>query len=229
MGRKSKYTLEFKLKIINEYEARLISLRSAYDKYSVPRSTIKEWLMIYKSQGFNGLKGSHKNKKQDKETKIAAVEDYLNGIGSLKDICIKYKISSWSLLRRWIKVYNNSHKEFKTTGGIQLMTKGRKVTYDEKVEIVQYCIAKGKDYYAAMEKYNVSYQQIYSWIRKYEKNGVDGLVDRRGKAKPESELTDMDRLRLENKMLAAKNYELEMENRLLKKLEELERRGRSVK
>ena len=109
------------------------------------------------------------------------------------------------------------------------MTKGRKVTYDEKVEIVQYCIAKGKDYYAAMEKYNVSYQQIYSWIRKYEKNGIDGLIDRRGKAKPESELTDMDRLRLENKMLAAKNYELEMENRLLKKLEELERRGRSVK
>ena len=229
MGRKSKYTLELELKIINEYEAGSISLKSAYDKYAVPQSTVKEWLMIYKSQGIYGLKGSNKNKKWDKETKIAAVEDYLNCIGSLKDICIKYKISSWSLLRRWIKVYNNIHKEFKTTGGIKLMTKGRKVTYDEKVEIVQYCIAKGKDYYAAMEKYNVSYQQIYSWIRKYEKNGIDGLIDRRGKAKPESELTDMDRLRLENKMLAAKNYELEMENRLLKKLEELERRGRSVK
>lgn len=229
MGRKSKYTSEFKLKVLNEYEAGLISLTSAYDKYAVPRSTIKKWLMIYKSQGIDGLKGSNKNNKWDKETKIAAVEDYLNGKGSLNEICKKYKISSWSILRNWIEVYNDSHKELKTTGGRKLMTKGRKVTYDEKVEIVQYCITNGKDYYAAMEKYNVSYQQIYSWIRKYEKNGIDGLVDRRGKAKPESELTDMDRLRLENKMLAAKNFELEMENRLLKKLEEIERRGRLVK
>ena len=36
---------------------------------------------------------------------------------------------------------------------------------------------------------NISYQQIYSWVRKYEATGVDGLVDRRGKAKAEDELT----------------------------------------
>ena len=34
----------------------------------------------------------------------------------------------------------------------------------------------------------------------------------------------MDRLRIENKMLEAKNIELEMEVRLLKKLQEIERR-----
>ena len=104
------------------------------------------------------------------------------------------------------------------------MTKGRKVTFDEKVEIVQYCIANGRDYYAVMRKYNVSYQQIYSWLRKYDNGGIDALVDRRGKAKPKNELTDMDRLRIENKMLEAKNIELEMEVRLLKKLQEIERR-----
>ena len=75
-----------------------------------------------------------------------------------------------------------------------------------------------------MRKYNVSYQQIYSWLRKYDDGGIDALVDRRGKAKPENELTDMERLRIENKMLEAKNIELEMEVRLLKKLQEIERR-----
>ena len=63
-------------------------------------------------------------------------------------------------------------------------------------------------------------------MHKYDKDGIDGLVDRRGKAKPEDKLTDMDRLRMENKMLEAKNIELEMENRLLKKLQEIERRRR---
>lgn len=63
-------------------------------------------------------------------------------------------------------------------------------------------------------------------MHKYDKDGIDGLVDRRGKAKPEDKLTDMDRLRMENKMLEAKNIELEMENRLLKKIQEIERRRR---
>ncbi|WP_295092483.1 helix-turn-helix domain-containing protein [Ruminococcus sp.] len=62
---------------------------------------------------------------------------------------------------------------------------------------------------------------IYSWIRKYEENGVDGLNDRRGKSKPEDMLTEAGKLRKENKILQAKLKEMEMENKLLKKLREL--------
>jgi transposase len=125
-------------------------------------------------------------------------------------------------------VYNDSHKELKSTGlgGRKPMTKGRKTTFDERLEIIQYCIANGRNYGAAMDKYKVSYQQIYLWVKKYNEKGIDGLLDRRGKAKPEFELTKADRLRAENKMLEAKNVELEMENRLLKKMQEVERRRR---
>ena len=42
------------------------------------------------------------------------------------------------------------------------MTKGRKTMLDERIEIVSYCIANGKDYAAAIERYKVSYPQIYS-------------------------------------------------------------------
>ena len=72
-----------------------------------------------------------------------------------------------------------------------------------------------------MEKYGVSYYQIYSWLRKYEAKGVEGLNDRRGKAKPEDELTEADKLRMENKILQAKIKDQEMEIKLLKKLREL--------
>ena len=102
------------------------------------------------------------------------------------------------------------------------MNKGRKTTQKERAEIVAFCIENGKDYGLAIEKYGVSYQQIYSWVRKYEAKGVDGLTDRRGKAKPEDELTEADRLRMENKILQAKIKDQEMEIKLLKKLKELE-------
>ncbi|MGN1115244.1 MAG: hypothetical protein ACI4TH_01605 [Candidatus Ornithomonoglobus sp.] len=67
---------------------------------------------------------------------------------------------------------------------------------------------------------------MYSWVRKYEDKGIDGLVDRRGKAKPENELTDEDRLKANNKMLEAEIDRLKMENAILKKLQEIERMQR---
>ena len=106
------------------------------------------------------------------------------------------------------------------------MTKGRKVTFDEKVDIVKYCISHNRNYYDTMDKFKVSYQQIYSWIRKYDEKGVDGLIDRRGKAKPESKLTDEDRLKARNHLLEAENDRLRLENAILKKLQEIERRRR---
>lgn len=228
MGRRSKYPFELKLQVVREYESCHVGLRTVCSKFDAPYGAARAWWTIYQSQGAEGLKETYTNRKWNKEIKFSAVKDYLSGIGSLNDICKKYKISTNSILMDWIKVYNDSHKELKTisSGGKRPMTKGRKVTFDEKVEIVQYCIANGRNYYATMEKYQISYQQIYSWLQKYERGGVDALVDRRGKAKPENELTDVDRLRMENKMLEAKNIELEMEIRLIKKLQEIERRRR---
>jgi len=104
------------------------------------------------------------------------------------------------------------------------MTKARLTTLDERIEIVGYCIAKGKDYGAAIEKYGVSYQQIYSWVRKYESKGVDGLIDKRGKRKPLDEMTEVERLRAESKLLKAQNKQKDMEITVLKKLQEIERR-----
>lgn len=106
------------------------------------------------------------------------------------------------------------------------MTKGRNTTYEERLEIVSYCIEHGNDYGATIEKYKVSYQQIYSWVRKYKEKGAEGLVDKRGKQKPESEMTELEKLRAENRILTARNKRLETENAVLKKLEEIERRWR---
>ena len=166
-----------------------------------------------------------RNKHYSKELKEQAVIDYLSGVGSLQDICEKYKIPSTSQLRKWIKRYNG-HEELKAsgTGGTIIMTKGRKTTFDERVEIVQYCIAHDHNYAETAERYKVSYQQVRSYTVKYEEGGVEALRDRRGRSKPQEEMSELEKLRAENKILRAEKERAEMEASFLKKLDAIERR-----
>ncbi len=164
-----------------------------------------------------------KNKKYSKELKLEAVQAYLRGEGSLRQVCRQFEIRDKKQLQNWIMWYN-SHKEFKERreAGTEIyMTKGRKTTQEERGEIVAFCIEHGKDYPLTIQTYGVSYQQIYAWVRKYEEKGIDGLRDGRGRTKPANEMSTEERLRMENKILKAQLKEAEMENKLLKKLREL--------
>ena len=180
-------------------------------KYGINHETLRQYVRIAKTEGINAVKVQKSNRRYSVETKLQAVNDYLSLKSSQSEICAKYKIRSRSLLQRWISCYN-SGKDFKEHTRSErriTMNKGRKTTKEERIEIVAFCIENGKNYGLTMEKYGVSYQQIYSWIRKYEEQGVDGLNDRRGKAKPEDKLTEADKLRMENKILQAKLKEME--------------------
>jgi transposase-like protein len=165
------------------------------------------------------------NKKYTKELKLQAVHDYLNGYGSQDDICKKYSIRSKSKLQKWIKMYNG-HEELKSSGagGSTIMTKGRKTTFDDRVEIVQYCIAHDHNYAETSEKYQVSYQQARNYTVKYETDGIEALRDNRGKQKSLDKMSELEKLRAENRILRAEKERAEMEVSFLKKLEKIERR-----
>ena len=168
-----------------------------------------------------------KKKKNSGELKIAAVKSYLAGEGGLRIISKRYGISDHSILRDWILWYNG-HREIKRSSarGEIYMTKGRKTTQEERAEIVAFCIEHNKDYGLTVETYNVSYQQIYVWVRKYEEGGIDKLKDNRGRSKPVEEMTEVEKLKAEMKILEAKNRQLEIENAFIKKLQELKGGGR---
>lgn len=103
------------------------------------------------------------------------------------------------------------------------MTKGRKTTYDERVEIVKHCIEHLNNYAETAQKYQVSYQQVYAWTSKYESDGVEALLDKRGKRKNENEMSELEKLKAQNKLLEAENRRKQMEIDFLKKLDEIER------
>ena len=78
-----------------------------------------------------------------------------------------------------------SHSEIKDSGkGMsQTMTKGRKTTFEERIQIVNYCLKSQKNYQLAAQAYDVSYQQVYHWVKKFEATGEEGLRDHRGRTK----------------------------------------------
>lgn len=219
-------TSEEKIKAVEMYLRGGNSQKAISMKVGVSVTSIQCWIRKYQTFGMEGLLQKTHYKHYSAELKQSAVEAYLSGEGSLEEICKKYKIHANVQLRKWIKEYNG-HRELRPSrgrGSDIYMTKGRTTTYEERIEIVSYCIEHGDDYPATIEKYGVSYQQIYSWVRKYRDKGTEGLVDKRGKRKQESEMTELEKLRAENRLLEARNRRLETENAVLKKLEEIERR-----
>ena len=90
--------------------------------------------------------------------------------------------------------------------------------------IVLYCLANNHDYQGTAMQYQVSYQQVYQWVAKYESGGEEALTDGRGRKKAPEELTDIERQKLAMKKLEYENERLRAENALLKKLQQLERR-----
>lgn len=225
MSHKSKISGQAKIAAIEKYLRGEDSLKHIATLLGVHHSNLNQWLRTYQSLGPSALLNTSKNTIYPAKLKVKAVEDYLEGNGSLMDICKTYGIKSTYQLRNWVLKYNG-HEKLKSSGsgGSPIMTKGRATTFDERVEIVKYCIEHQNNYAETAQKFQISYQQVYSWTNKYLKDGVDALQDRRGKRKAENEMSEVEKLRAKNKLLEAENRRKQIEIDFLKKLDEIERR-----
>jgi len=227
MSKRSPISLELKLHVVRRCLGHKSNPYYEAKKLGVKTDTVKNWLRKYEADGLDGLKESTRWKTYSNELKLAAIKDVLSGQYSVADAIKKHHISSGSVLQKWISKYT-SEIELKPTRkgrGLSPMNKGRKTTFEERIEIAQYTIANGLDYQKAIGKYGVSYQQVYAWVRKYQEGGEDALKDNRGRKKPVDELDEHERLKLRIKELEARNEYLEMENAFAKKLEEIKRRN----
>ena len=228
MSRKSKINSVEKVKIVERVLSNEIGVNEAARLVGVDESSVRSWRNLYLSDGPTALMVQPKNKVYSQEVKLQAVHEYLDGKSSMVDIVKKYHLRGHTQLRDWIKVYN-THGEIKsrTSGGGSYMRKARSTTPEERLRIVQDCLAHDKNYGAMALKYQCSYQQVRNWVKRYEEMGSAGLEDRRGRRAgsmpsrtPEEEMRD----RIAE--LERQNRDLQMENDLLKKVKELEMRDR---
>ena len=225
MSRRKTITPEEKIQIAQDCIEGRISQTEAARRLGIDRTSIRSWIIKYEAEGSLGLTQAEKNRVYSEELKLQAVLEYLGGEGSLQEICKKYKIRSKRQLIDWIKVYNSGRNFKRKTSGGSRMKNTRKTTQEERVRIAKECIENGDNYGEIAIKYQVSYQNVYSWVKKYKELGEAGLEDRRGQRTAQQEhRTEEERLRIEVAQLKHELYMTKMERDLLKKLEEIERR-----
>lgn len=226
MSRK-KYDEEFKRKIIHEYEAGGISCYKLGKKYGVDAKCVRSWCRLHKQFGDDYLTQNHSNLNYSAKFKQQVVHAYLEGGKTYQSVATEYGIFAPTTVRQWVMMYNN-HEELTDSRpeGLFNMVKDttRKTTLDERIQIVEFCIANNNNYALTAKEFHVSYGQVYSWVRKYNSGGADKLIEKRGKTKSKETLSEQERLQIEVRMLRAENKKQQMEIDFLKKLEEVERR-----
>lgn len=221
---RSKHSPEFRAMVSQEYIDGTGSVHFLADKYGIGYSTLRGWINEYRIHGISAF-CHKKNRTYPKEFKTRCVEAVLNGEGSVNDIIAQYGISSRSVLRGWIKCYNANRelKDYDPKQEVYMAEARRKTTLEERKEIVSYCIRHNRDYKGTAEKYDVSYGQVYCWVRKYDADGEEGLADNRGRHKTDDEVDELERLKRENLRLKRQLEEKDMVVGLLKKVKEYER------
>ncbi|HLR22624.1 MAG TPA: helix-turn-helix domain-containing protein [Pseudogracilibacillus sp.] len=194
------------------------------------KSTFNKKVLKYQEHGLAGIQTRRKNNHYSKQFKESLVKEHIDKGVSASKLAHKYNILSHGTVRKWIIKYTEGKglKNYSPKPEVYTM-KSRKTTHDEKIKIVKSYLANNLSYKDTAEKYQVSYNNVYSWVQKYKKHGPDGLIDGRGRGKPDKIQTDEEKIRTEIEALKARNEYLETENAALKKLEKVERELMSPK
>ena len=121
-----------KVKLVESYLRSEIGLREAARQAGLAGSgtdSFMKWVNIYKNEGPAGLLPQKHSKSYPLTTKLAAVNDYLEGKGSQLEIAARYGLRSKHQLSNWLKEYN-THGEIRShgSGGGSYMRKARQTT-----------------------------------------------------------------------------------------------------
>ncbi len=218
--------MELRLQIAELVASGNIGAEGIARQYGLGKQTVRYWAALYKAQGASAFQDTGKNAVYPPELKMKAVLSYLQGEGSYEIVAAKYGLSRDAILKQWVKMYNDG-KDFsqhKMSGGSR-MTTSRKTDKEERVKIAKECIENGKNYGEIALKYKVSYQQVYSWVKRYSELGEAGLEDRRGRRKVDQEpRSEIEELKIKLAQTEHELYMTKMERDLLKKVKELERK-----
>ena len=195
MAEKKKLSPAEKIRIAKLCIEGKIGPRAAARQVGVGMSTIQQWVSMYEFQG---------------EDAFRELENYTTYSSEVK---------------AKIKMYNEGKDFLNKMSGGSRMTTSRKTTKEERIKIAKECLENGSNYGESAIKHNVSYQQVYGWVKRFKELGEAGLEDRRGRRKVDQEpRSEIEKLQIENERLKHELYMMKMERDLLKKVKELERK-----
>ena len=228
---RNKFSYTEKLGAVTDYLEGKRSAAQIQLDLGISDATFYTWVKMYREQGAECFIPLPQNYSYSKEFKKMVVNAYLGGEGSSYDLAAKYNLRSKTQILKWVTLYNSDIelKDYDPKPEVYMAEARRKTSIEERIEIVEYCINHSRNYKGTAEKYDISYSQVYSWVKKYNEKGQEGLIDKRGHHKTDDEVDELEILRRENKRLKCQLEEEKMMVELLKKVKELERRRYSPK
>lgn len=132
----SKYSKEFKLKIVKEYLKGNCAYETIAKKYNIPPAPLQRWINRYKEHGIDGLERN--NITYDGNFKISVVEYMHNNHLSLNETSSKFNLSGDWLVAKWERIYYEEGPQalFRDNRGRKrkMSSKPKKKKLDENVE-----------------------------------------------------------------------------------------------
>ena len=139
MGRKPKCTVEEKISAVEDYLNGIRSVSEIMIDLSIKSTrTIRNWILAYQNGGIEALCSVTANHSYSSEFKIEMVRKYINGEGSVTDLCARYGIPAHATLQNWISLYNANRelRDYDPKREVYMAEARRKTTLEERKEMI---------------------------------------------------------------------------------------------
>ena len=111
MGRKPKCTVEEKISAVEDYLNGIRSVSEIMIDLSIKSTrTIRNWILAYRNGGIEALCSVTANHSYSSEFKIEMVRKYINGEGSVTDLCARYGIPAHATLFLYCFSYSSGER-----------------------------------------------------------------------------------------------------------------------
>ena len=167
--------------------------------------------------------------KYSTEFKVKVVKAYFNGDGSFEYLAKKFNMANSSAIKRWVDLTREQGYS-----SLQVSHRRNNYTADFKLKVVTYYRTHEVGGEKVAAKFKLHPSQVYSWYRRYQKEGIIGLRPK-PKSRPVRDMNKQKNKRNLNQLsmtkeeqykqkiadLQAKLAYAKMENDILKKLQAL--------
>lgn len=128
MGRKAKYSKEFKLKAVESVLLDCNGVADVSNKLGINESELKKWVKYYKKYGVPALEPRPTNTRYTLDFKLKVVHTIENHGFSIREAALKFNVPSPSTVQRWFSIYQETGSfaiQQRPKGRPRIMNKGK--------------------------------------------------------------------------------------------------------
>ena len=176
----AKYSVEFKLKIVQEYLKGDIGYLALAHKYGIPGTKrIQFWVGKYQVMGEKGLQRSRKNETYSFQFKLHAVELYLSTEMSYQELALQLKLKSDGILANWVRRYRAVGIE-----GLKPQRKGRRPKVPDKSSITPECNSNQDERLKQLEEENLKLRIEVAYLKELRRLRLEQEAQKRKQGSP---------------------------------------------